>query len=481
LIKSAKLYLLGRQGQPHKNYRNSNECYLERLKTSWIKDLVGSIPEYEGPELSPYFYDNDHTTIDQNNRVLLPETTHGADVARNDTVDITAMAQAMLDQYYISNTVVAPALRISLLDNSGGDGFDENRLTYNNDITEGECALTESDCKPYIYIKYYDPCTNGSHPVHYDSDPLGRVSTISAPAGGYYCKDFLVDSTICKPNINDTAVNFYRFGVLGNWRLDRAYTYYGQRAQQDPSDTTNIRTDGAIKAFEPYWAFTNTLLAPSTDTGRWVWNSEMTRFNNKGYEIENHDPLDRYNAGQYGYNQTLPVAVAQNAKSREIAFDGFEDYGYKTDTCKKCIQNRHIDLGSKANLVDTVSHTGLYSLRVNGNDGVIDTFDIGSLPEVGVLPELSMKEDSIPLIDTTVHGSGVGLTVRANAVWIGSECLRDTFNLLDNTVSITIIIHSLSCREFAWRAALQLCGMVIYNHVTQALILSMALQMIICL
>jgi hypothetical protein len=436
LIKSAKLYLLGRQGQPHKNYRNSNQCYLERLKASWIKDLVGSIPEYEGPELSPYFYDNDHTTIDQNNRVLLPETTHGADVARNDTVDITAMAQDMLDQYYSSTTTVSPALRISLLDNSGGDGFDENRLTYNNDITQGECALTESDCKPYIYIKYYDPCTNGSHPEYYASDPLGRVATLAAPSGGYYCKDNLVDSTICKPNINDTAVNYYRFGVLGNWRLDRAYTYYGQRAQTDPSDTTNIRTDGAIKAFEPYWAFTNKMLTPSTDTGRWVWNSEMTRFNNKGYEIENHDPLDRYNAGQYGYNQTLPVAVAQNAKNREIAFDGFEDYGYKTDTCKKCIQNRHIDLGSKANLVDTVSHTGLYSLRVNGNAFVVDTFDIGALSEVGVLPELSMKEDSIRMIDTTVHGSGVGLTVRANAVWIGTQCKTDTFYLLDNTDSI---------------------------------------------
>jgi hypothetical protein len=436
LIKSAKLHLLGRQGQPHKNYRNSNACYLERLKAPWLETVIPEDPDFHGIELSWYFYDDDHTHIDEQNRVLLSETTHGADVARNDTVDITAMAQDMLDEYYSSVTAISPALRISLLDNSGGDGFDQNRLTYNNSISEGECALTESDCKPYIEIRYYDPCANGSHPEYYASNPLGRVATLAAPAGGYYCKDNLVDSTICKPNINDTAVNFYRFGVLGNWRLDRAYTYYGQRAQTDPSDTTNIRTDGAIKAFEPYWAFTNTLLTPSTDTGRWVWNSEMTRFNNKGYEIENHDPLDRYNAGQYGYNQTLPVAVAQNAKSREIAFDGFEDYGYKTDTCKKCILNRHIDLGSKANLVDTVSHTGLYSLRVNGNAFVVDTFEIGSLSEVGVLPELSMKEDSIPLIDTTVHGNGVGLTVRANAVWIGTKCVKDTFNTLDVTDSI---------------------------------------------
>jgi hypothetical protein len=214
---------------------------------------------------------------------------------------------------------------------------------------------------------------------------------------------------MCRANINDTAVNYYRFGVLGNWRMDRAYTYYGNRVQSDPSDSTNIRTDGAIKDFAPYWAFTNSQLAATIDTARWVWNSELTRFNNKGYEIENHDPLNRYNAGQYGYNQTLPIAVAQNAQSREIAFDGFEDYGYRTDDCIKCVLNRHIDLGSDGNLVDTVSHTGLYSRRINGNDAGYKLFNLGSPGEAGVLPELSMKEDSIPLVSTSVRGNGAGL------------------------------------------------------------------------
>jgi hypothetical protein len=408
LIESATLHLFGRQNAPQKNYRNSNECYLERLKAPWLRE---AIPTSTNPDiLSAYFYDNDHTTIDDQNRVLLPETTHGADVARNENVDITAMAQAMLDQYS-SDTAVSPGIRISLLDKNGANNS-ENRLTYNTARTQDECS-GESACIPYIEITYYDPCVNGSHPVYYDSVPSGSISH-AAPGGGYYCLDELVKSTICKPNINDTAVNYYRFGVLGNWRMDRAYTYYGRRTQSDPSANTNIRTDGEIKDFNPYWTFTNTQLAASADTSRWVWNSEMTRFNNKGYEIENHDPLDRYNAGQYGYNQTLPVAVAQNAKSREIAFDGFEDYGYQTDDCKTCVLNRHVDMGSGANLVDSVSHTGLYSLRVNGNENVFKIFEIGSVSEVGVLPELSMKEDSIPLIDTSVIGNGAGVSLYSN-------------------------------------------------------------------
>jgi hypothetical protein len=407
LVNSATLHLYGRQSAPQQNYRHSNECYLERLKGRWPGDEV---PNSSDPDiLSKYFYDNDHETIDQANRVKLLETPHGQDVQRNEAVNITAMAQNMLDNYHSSGGVVSPALRISLLDN-GGDKKSGNRLTYNSPRDYNDCFTTKISCKPFIELTYYEPCNNGSHPYYNVSD------------GEYYCLDNLLDTFLCKANINDTAVNFYRLGILGNWRMDRAYTYFSKRKQADPNTTTNIRTDGEIKDFAPYWAFTNTLLGASTDTARWVWNSELTRFNNKGFEIENHDPLNRYNAGQYGYNQTLPVAVAQNAKNREIAFDGFEDYGYQTDNCKNCLFNRHINLGGGANLVDTMSHTGLYSLRLNGNESVTKTFTIGLPGEVALKPELSMKEDSIPLVSTAVIGNGAGLTSYYYSTDAGPGC-----------------------------------------------------------
>ncbi len=410
MISSAKLYLFGRSGNPHKNYRNSNACYLERVNDSWMRDRYPN--GASGNDLVPYFSEGG-PYIDPGHRVIIPETPHGTATDRNDIVDITGMAQDMLNQYYSSNHVVSPAIRIRLVDGVGTDGVGNASLLTYNTQTSSDCSATDGDCKPYIEVQYYEPCADGSPPYYSETDPnpLGRVSTLSsAPSGGYYCNDELVHSTVCRPNINDTAVNFYRFGILGNWRLDRAYTYYSDRKGSNLSDTTNIRAEGEIKDFAPYWGFTNSLLAASTDETRWVWNSEMTRFNNKGYEIENHDPLDRYNTGIYGYNQTLPIAVAQNARNREIAFDGFEDYGYQTDNCKTCLLNRHIDLGSAATLVDTVSHTGLYSLRVNGNDAVVKTFAIGQSSQ-GVVPELSMKEDSIPFIDTLVIGNGAGFSL----------------------------------------------------------------------
>lgn len=140
----------------------------------------------------------------------------------------------------------------------------------------------------------------------------------------------------CAPSVRPEGTNPYKFGILGNWRMDRAYTYYHERKEADPTTNTNIREDGTLKTFRPYWSFSNTYLnnANADTLERWVWNSEMTMLNRKGSEIENRDPLERYNSVQYGYNKNLPVAVAQNSKARNMVFDGFEDYDYKTSYCE---------------------------------------------------------------------------------------------------------------------------------------------------
>ncbi|WP_315814252.1 hypothetical protein [Paraflavitalea speifideaquila] len=140
--------------------------------------------------------------------------------------------------------------------------------------------------------------------------------------------------TICKSIVADTVFNPYVTGVLGNWRANKSYTYYARRKEQDPTTaTTNIRQDGTFNDFSVFWAFQNERLAAAPDTSRWVWNSELTLFNRKGFEVENRDPLGRYNAGLYGYNLTMPVAVVQNSRYRESAYEGFEDYVFATQRC----------------------------------------------------------------------------------------------------------------------------------------------------
>jgi hypothetical protein len=177
---------------------------------------------------------------------------------------------------------------------------------------------------------------------------------------------------VCYNPITDSATNPYKYGIVGNIRPEKSYVYYSERAETDPGVLTNIRTNGTIPSFMPFWKFQGNGVVPQYDTSRWVWNARTTLFNKRGLEMENTDPLGRYNAGLYGYDQALAVAVTQNARYREAAFDGFEDYGFGMSSCySTCSVGRHLDFSSNAsNFDNTQSHTGRYSLRVDANSSI---------------------------------------------------------------------------------------------------------------
>jgi hypothetical protein len=224
---------------------------------------------------------------------------------------------------------------------------------------------------PGILVKYVAP-----QPF---SDTMGAVleynSTISCTS---------ISGRSCYSAITDTVVNPYQYGILGNFRGKENYEYYGRRDQSDPSQQTNIRVNGAISGFVPFWDFQSGRLSPRYDTTRWVWNTQTTLFNRKGFEVENKDPLGRYNAGLYGYGFTMPTAVAKNGRYQEIVFDGFEDYGYTASTCDTvCKESRSFDFSPYlSNITSTQAHTGIYSLRVGKDSGVTMTADIQASPDL---------------------------------------------------------------------------------------------------
>ena len=205
----------------------------------------------------------------------------------------------------------------------------------------------------------------------------------------YSCKE--IPSAICYSAVTDTSVNPYTFGITGNWRAFRSYAYYGDRSETNPSLHTNIRRDGTIHDFSGFWRLVNNKWLPNTDTSRWVWNSEITLHNRRGNELENKDPLGRYNAGLFGYDETLPVAVIQNARYRESAFEGFEDYYYGGNPCDAaCATSRNFDFSVyKSNIDTTEQHTGKYSLRVTGNSSA--GISTGILPDTGNVFGLSFN------------------------------------------------------------------------------------------
>jgi hypothetical protein len=179
--------------------------------------------------------------------------------------------------------------------------------------------------------------------------------------------------TVCR-SIFDGRINPYAQGIWGNWKMVRSYVYYDRRRESDPLVAADVRTAGVIKNFRPFWAnlFTGEMF-PSTNDTIWVWNNEVTRYNRRGLETENHDPLNRFNSALYGYSNTLPIAVAQNSRYREMTYDGFEDYSFAIDSCvSSCITPRHFDFSAyKDSMVTTQHHTGRASLRLRSGSQAI--------------------------------------------------------------------------------------------------------------
>jgi len=201
-----------------------------------------------------------------------------------------------------------------------------------------------------------------------------------------------VTGIFCRSKFTEKkSMNPYVEGVLGNWRVDSTYAYYGARKESDATQSIDTRTAGVISGYKTFWTFAATPGNPSTPvymsrnfaaSDVWVWNSAITQYNRKGYEIENTDPLGRFNSGLYGYYQQLPVAVANNSRVREMMYDGFEDYDYQNSGCADCAPRRSVkyDVIVNNNITTTQSHTGKYSLIVANGQSVKITAPVVTVP-----------------------------------------------------------------------------------------------------
>jgi len=154
--------------------------------------------------------------------------------------------------------------------------------------------------------------------------------------------------------------NPYFKNEKGVWRTKSSRTYLTGRFSQAK---VTPRQDGFFTSFEPFYKLTASHNWYK-DMTNWTFVSEVSIYSPYGFELENRDALNRYSAAQYGYNNTLPMAVGANTKYREIGYDGFEDYGFDS-----CPTSAHFSFREAigGQVVPDQSHTGKYSIKVNAN------------------------------------------------------------------------------------------------------------------
>lgn len=269
--------------------------------------------------------------------------------------------------------------------------------------------------KPIIDIYYYSCSDNNTYAAKSNISP--NVSTSCDPTfPQYYCTTYQHRIFCFSKFTQRKSVNPYAEGILGNWRVDTTFAYYGDRKESDPTMEVDTRTAGTIVNYKDFWNLSNTangyLSRNIINKDVWVWNGTITQYNRKGYEIENKDPLGRFNAGLYGYNQHLPVAVANNSRVREALFDGFEDYDYSTaQNCITCKPHRSFNYSKDIlnNLDATQHHTGLKSLRIDAGQSISIVAPVTDSLTADKGYGLRMRIDSVRYKDTTVTGRGTGL------------------------------------------------------------------------
>lgn len=241
-------------------------------------------------------------------------------------------------------------------------------------------------------------------------------------------------STFSKPYINP-----YVMGLLGNWRPWKNYIFYGDRKEKAVTSplvgATSIDKDGTLDAYQDFWVYnSSTGFRQKTTSTKWVANSESSQFNRKGAEIENFDALNRYTSAVFGYDESLPIAVGNNVRVREIAFDGFEDYDYHDQSCDPACKTptRHFDLNEVSDLItESTAHTGNSSLMINTGSSKSFSFPTADIDQINV-PDLKVGLQNNSFNYNAVGLTGSGLTLRSypNANFTG------TYTTLSNSANV---------------------------------------------
>jgi hypothetical protein len=255
---------------------------------------------------------------------------------------------------------------------------------YDNTPAEIKAATSEADLK-YVFT---------SRDMRGKSFQTGETTT------GYGCPaDYFLDASsepyVCRKMTTQPVntdgpstqiINPYTIGLLGNWRQWQQMAYHVGRTQtphwaNNAQGPTDIRRSGAYSSFAPFWtwvynpAAAKNMLAANTTDPRWVTTEDITKYNQRGSDVESKNALNLYTAAQFGYLQSVPVAIANNARYNEIGYDGFEDYKFALDgngdsthiVQDTCNIGGHFDFRQQILRnnwpVNGVAHSGKYSMK----------------------------------------------------------------------------------------------------------------------
>lgn len=176
-----------------------------------------------------------------------------------------------------------------------------------------------------------------------------------------------------------SVVNPFNYGMMGNIVMDSQFKWKSERVHN--TSNHGVRFDGYYSSFIPFYeldAFGNWNAITDNDHSsydgtfnKWRKMGAITRYDEFGRPVEEENQIDIYTSVLYGFNKEYSfyqVAEALNARQRDIAFDGFEDYNYFNNQPLN-YQETHFDfrntLSANVRISEIEKHSGFASLVID--------------------------------------------------------------------------------------------------------------------
>jgi len=159
------------------------------------------------------------------------------------------------------------------------------------------------------------------------------------------------------------AANRFETGKANQWRPYQQYVYREAVDEHlfDPTPAANEYKNYDRGTFEMNvfnWKNPN-----QNDPDKWVLTNQTNRYTPNGEPEEDENVLGVNSTAIYGYNHTLPIAVAQNAAYNTVGYESFENK-YTEGTTEYFEKRVRYSAGSSTLQTDIV-HTGKYALNIN--------------------------------------------------------------------------------------------------------------------
>lgn len=163
-------------------------------------------------------------------------------------------------------------------------------------------------------------------------------------------------------------VNPFLLGILGNWRPMNSFYLNTNRVY-------NVRgRKGFLEEFSNFHELRNFEAIPAVDKSKWSKRDLATVIDPYNKQLQVVDMMNVPVSELYGFNYSLPAAQVSNASYKDVAFDSFEDYDYRSaleSPFEDCPLPAHFRFPlDEVEIDDKVSHSGKRSLVVQGSEKI---------------------------------------------------------------------------------------------------------------